>query len=162
MMNESFIHPNAIVESDLVGQGTKIWAFTHVMKDVEIGDNCNIGEHCFFESGVIVGSNTTIKNGNMLWNGVVLEEGVFIGPNATILNDRYPPSRDSEKWEYVTIEEGAVIGGGVTILPGVRVGPHAVVAAGAVLTKDIPTGEVWAGNPAKYHMQRSEYEEARG
>ena len=62
----------------------------------------------------------------------------------------------------MTIEEGAVIGGGVTILPGVRVGPHAVVAAGAVLTKDIPAGEVWAGNPAKYHMQRSEYEEARG
>ena len=115
-----------------------------------------VGRNVSLEEG------TRIQGGAYVADGTHVGEGVFIGPNATILNDRYPPSRDSTKWEYVTIEEGAVIGGGATILPGLRVGSHSEVAAGAVLTKNLPDGEVWTGNPATYHMLRSEYEEARG
>lgn len=159
MMNESFIHPNAIVESDLVGQGTKIWAFTHVMKDVEIGDNCNIGEHCFFESGVIVGSNTTIKNGNMLWNGVVLEEGVFVGPQVCFTNDMYPRSprfphgssryRTAEWLLKTYLRQGASIGAGAVLLPGITIADFAMVGAGSVVTTDVPAHALVAGNPAQ-------------
>ena len=87
-----FVHPTAIVESGQIGEGTRIWAFAHIMAGVSIGKHCNIGDHCFIESGVIVGSNVTLKNGNMLWDGVVLEDGVFLGPQAVFTNDLYPRS----------------------------------------------------------------------
>ncbi len=91
----------------------------------------------------------------------LLENDVFIGPNATLLNDRHPPSRDRAKWLPVTVRAGAVIGGGATVLPGVTVGERAVVAAGAVATKDIPANEVWGGIPARFIMSRDDYEANR-
>ena len=71
-MNDPYVHPTAIVETLRIGRGTRIWAFTHIMKDVSVGTNCNIGEHCFVEAGVTIGNNVTIKNGNMIWEGVTL------------------------------------------------------------------------------------------
>ena len=91
-----------------------------------------------------------------------LGDNVFIGPNATILNDKYPPSGNPELWEPVTIEGGVVIGGGATVLPGLIVHENAVLAAGSILTKNLPSGEVWAGNPARFHSTREEYEIRRG
>jgi acetyltransferase-like isoleucine patch superfamily enzyme len=90
-----------------------------------------------------------------------LGDDVFIGPNATLLNDRHPPSRDRKKWMPVIVEDGAVIGGGATILPGVTIGQKAVVAAGAVATKDVPPSEVWGGVPARFLMTREDYEASR-
>ena len=145
-----------------LAQGSVAWGPCHIGNGAQIEADVSIGCLAHVGRNVIVGEGTRIQGGAYVADGTQVGPGVFIGPNATILNDRYPPSRDSAKWQYVTIEEGAVIGGGATILPGLQVGSHSVVAAGAVLTKDIPAGEVWAGNPAKYHMQRSEYEEARG
>ena len=78
LMNHGIIHPSAIVETQQIGQGTRIWAFTHVMKGVLIGANCNVGSHCFIESGVVIGSNVTIKNGNMIWDGITLGDGVSL------------------------------------------------------------------------------------
>src|SRR6185437_1616173 len=91
-VRDIYVHPSAIVETDQIGKGTRIWAYTHVMKDVVIGTNCNIGEHCFLESGVTVGDDVTIKNGSLLWEGVHLEDGTFLGPRVTFTNDRYPRS----------------------------------------------------------------------
>jgi acetyltransferase-like isoleucine patch superfamily enzyme len=90
-----------------------------------------------------------------------LGDNVFIGPNATILNDKYPPSGNPDLWEPVTLEDGVVIGGGATVLPGLIVHENAVLAAGSILTKNLPSGEVWAGNPARFHSTRDEYEMRR-
>ena len=91
----------------------------------------------------------------------MLGNNVFVGPNATLLNDKFPPSGTKQLWQPVTVNDGAVIGGGSTIVPGCNVGVNAVLGAGAVLTKHLPDDEVWAGNPARFLMTRAEYESKR-
>ena len=137
------------------------WAPCYIGKNCNIGANVSIGCLAHIGRDVVLSDGVRIQGGAYVADGTKVARGVFIGPNATILNDRYPPSRDKTKWEFVTIAEGAVIGGGVTILPGIDVGENAVLAAGSLLTKDIPANEVWIGNPANFHMKRHEYEEAR-
>jgi acetyltransferase-like isoleucine patch superfamily enzyme len=159
MTNDIFIHPTAIVETDHIGRGTKIWAFSHVMKEVEIGENCNIGEHCFLESGVIVGNHSTIKNGNALWEGVLLEEGVFVGPQVCFTNDRFPRSPRfpggsqryiNREWLLSTrLKQGASIGGGAVLLPGITIAAFSMVGAGSVVTSDVPAHALVTGNPAR-------------
>src|SRR5579862_6647573 len=92
IMKNVFIHPKALVETKNLGSGTRVWAFAHVMAGVRVGKNCNIGDHCFVESGAVIGDNCTVKNGNMLWEGVTLEDGVFVGPNVLFTNDLHPRS----------------------------------------------------------------------
>ena len=141
--------------------GSVAWAPCYIGKDCEIGANVSIGCLAHIGKNVIIGDGTRIQGGAYIADGTIIGEDVFIGPNATILNDRYPPSRDSTKWELVTIENEAVIGGGTTLLPGINVGSQAVLAAGALLTRNIPQGEVWMGQPAVFHISRQAYEEAR-
>ncbi len=158
-MNETYIHPMAIVETQDIGRGTRVWAFTHVMPGASIGLNCNIGEHCFIESGARVGSDVTIKNGNMLWEGVVVEDGAFIGPNVSFTNDLYPRSPrlpqaherySDDRWLVPTrVMNGASLGAGAVILAGVTIGAYALVGAGAVVTRDVPPHVRAAGNPAE-------------
>ncbi|MFQ5854693.1 MAG: DapH/DapD/GlmU-related protein [Anaerolineae bacterium] len=157
-MNGVFIHPASIVESQQIGQGTRIWAFTHVMKDVSIGANCNIGDHCFIESGVIIRNNVTIKNGNMVWEGVTLEDGVFVGPHVLFTNDLYPRSPrlpqakkrySNRRWLLPTlVRKGASLGAGAVILAGITIGEFSLVGAGAVVTGDVPPYALVIGNPA--------------
>ena len=152
-------HATAIVESDAIGTGTRIWAFTHVMQGVSIGNNCNIGEHCFLESGAVVGDNVTIKNGNFIWEGIFLEDGVFVGPHATFTNDRFPRSARSPEaakryadktWLLRTVfKRGASIGAGAVVLPNVTVGEFAMIGAGAVVTRDVAAHALVVGNPAR-------------
>ena len=158
-MSDVFIHPTAIVETQQIGQGTRIWAFAHVMKDVSIGANCNIGDHCFIESGVVVGNNVTIKNGNMIWEGVSLEDGVFVGPHVFFTNDLYPRSPrlpqakkrySSRRWLLPTlVGRGASLGAGAIILAGITIGEFSMVAAGAVVTRDVRPYALVIGNPAR-------------
>ena len=108
-----------------------------------------------------MGNSCRIQGGAYIADLCILGDKVFIGPNATLLNDRYPPSGNKELWQPITVKDGAVIGGGSTIVPGCDVGANAVLAAGAVLTKSLPDGEVWAGNPAIYLMTREEYDNKR-
>lgn len=158
-MEAAYIHPTAIVETDTIGEATKIWAYTHVMKGVLIGKNCNIGDHTFIETGAVVGNYVTIKNGNMIWEGVTLEDGVFVGPHVFFTNDLYPRSPrlpqakkryENRDWlETTLIRTGASLGAGAVILAGNRVGQFAMVAAGAVVTRDVPPYTIVAGNPAR-------------
>jgi UDP-2-acetamido-3-amino-2,3-dideoxy-glucuronate N-acetyltransferase len=145
-----FKHPLALVESEQIGAGTRIWAFAHVAAGARIGRDCNIGDHCYVESGAVVGDEVTLKNGVSLWQGVILHDRVFVGPNVAFTNDRFPRSRDRD-WTVVetVVEEGASIGANVTIVCGVRIGRYAMIGAGAVVTRDvIPHGLVY-GNPAR-------------
>jgi len=112
--------------------------------------NCNICSHCFIENDVIIGDRVTIKSGVQLWDGLRVGNDVFIGPNATFTNDRYPRSGNRHFPKLATIiESEASIGAGVVVLPGIRIGTGAMVAAGAVVTKDVPAGMVVKGNPAR-------------
>ena len=158
-MAEYYSHPSALVETDQVGAGTKIWAFAHVMDGAVIGADCNIGDHVFIETGATVGNGVTIKNNALIWKGVNIADYAFIGPNVVFTNDRRPRSSRlplmkqknfSEKdWLVETfVEEGASIGANATILPGVRLGRYCMVGAGSVVTRDVEPFALVVGNPA--------------
>lgn len=144
-----FRHPNAIVESENIGEGSRIWAFAHVLPGAKIGNNCNICDHVFIENDVIIGNNVTIKCGVQIWDGIRLEDDVFVGPNATFTNDAFPRSRQyPEKFLTITVCRGASIGANATILPGLVIGRNAMIGAGAVVTRDVPPHAIVVGNPA--------------
>jgi UDP-2-acetamido-3-amino-2,3-dideoxy-glucuronate N-acetyltransferase len=147
-----FKHETACVESQDIGSGTRIWAFAHVMSRATIGENCNICDHCFIESGAVIGNNVTIKNGVSIWDKVIIEDGAFIGPNAAFTNDLWPRSRNPN-WQIkeTVIGRGASIGANATILCGIHVGAFAMIGAGAVLAHDLPDHALCYGNPARIH-----------
>lgn len=146
----TFVHPQALCESDNVGDGTRVWAFAHVLPGAVIGADCNICDGVFVENDVVVGDRVTVKCGVQLWDGVRLEDDVFVGPNATFTNDLFPRSREyPESFPETVVGTGASIGANATILPGVRIGRRAMVGAGAVVTKDVPPNAVVVGNPAR-------------
>lgn len=143
------IHPLSDVKATDIGEGTKIWQFVVIFPKAHIGSNCNICANVLIENEVFVGNNVTIKSGVQLWDGVQISDNVFIGPNATFTNDKYPRSKNTNwKQESTTVLKGASIGANATILPGITIGENAIIAAGSVVTKDVPAGEIWAGNPA--------------
>ena len=130
----------------------------YIGKGLDIGDAVSIGSMCHIGRNVRIGTMSNIQGANYIADGTRIGTSVFIGPNSTILNDKYPPSGDQSKWQPVHIGENAIIGGGCTILPGANVGSRAVLGGGSVLTKPLPDGEVWVGNPAQYLMTREEYD----
>ncbi len=145
-----FAHPQAIVETKHVGEGTRIWAFAHVLPGASIGRDCNICDHVFIENDVTVGDRVTIKCGVQLWDGAKIEDDVFIGPNVTFTNDAFPRSKQRlARYPTTSIRKGASIGANATILPGITVGPGAMVGAGAVVTRSVPPHAVVVGNPAR-------------
>ena len=158
-MDGVFVHPAALVETDQIGAGTRIWAFAHVLDGASIGADCNIGDHCFVESGAVIGNDVTVKNGNAIWDGVTLEDGVFVGPGAIFTNDRHPRSGrlteareryDDRSWLTPTrVGRGASVGAGAVIVAGVDVAEFALVAAGAVVTRDVAPHALVVGSPAR-------------
>ena len=149
-MNQPFIHPNALCESSQIGEGTRIWAFAHVLPGAQIGRDCNVCDHVFIENDVVVGDRVTLKCGVQLWDGLRLEDDVFIGPNATFTNDIFPRSKQyPEAFGQTIVRKGASIGANATILPGITIGARAMVGAGAVVTRSVPPNAVVVGNPAK-------------
>ena len=145
------IHKLSDVQSKNIGKNTNVWQFCVVLAGAKIGDNCNICANVFIENDVVVGDNVTVKCGVQLWDGVTLEDNVFVGPNVTFTNDLYPRSKNHPK-EYAktVIKKGASIGANSTIGCGHTIGENAMIGAGSVVTKDVPAGELWAGNPAKF------------
>lgn len=144
------IHPLADCQAR-IPEDTNVWQFCVVLPQAQIGGNCNICSHCFIENDVIVGDNVTVKCGVQLWDGIRIENNVFIGPNVTFANDKYPRSKQyPEQFLQTIIKRGASIGANATILPGVTIGENAMIGAGSVVTKDVPSGELWMGNPAVF------------
>jgi UDP-2-acetamido-3-amino-2,3-dideoxy-glucuronate N-acetyltransferase len=157
-----FIHSHALCESSEVGHGTRIWAFAHVMKGAVIGRDCTVGGHAFVESGCRIGDRVTVKNQAMIWSGVEIDDDVFVGPGVTFTNDRLPRSPrmlfppiaerygDRAQWLLpIRIERGASLGARCVIVAGVTVGAYAMVAAGAVVTRNVAAHGLAMGAPAR-------------
>ena len=138
------------------------WSPCHIGEGLVNGEKCSIGALAHIGRNVTLGDGCRIQGGAYIADGCILGDGVFVGPNSTMLNDKYPPSRNADHWMPVKIESNAVIGGGATVLPGVTVGVNAVLAAGSTPTRDLPADEVWAGNPATLLMTRALYEQKGG
>lgn len=146
----SYIHPLADVADCTIGDGTKIWQFVVILKGAVIGRDCNICAQTLIESDVFLGDRVTVKSGVQLWDGTAIEDDVFIGPNVTFTNDRYPRSKQyPDLFSGVKICKKASIGANATILPGVTIGSEAMIGAGAVVTRDVPSKAVVIGNPAR-------------
>lgn len=137
------------------------WRPCKIGERLSVGNSCSIGSLAHIGRNVSMGDGCRIQGGAYIADYCKLGKQVFIGPNATLLNDRFPPSGNKQLWQPVMVGDGAVIGGGSTVIAGCNVGENSVLAAGAVLTKHLPSGEVWAGNPAKYLMTREVYEAKR-
>ena len=147
-----FVHANGLCESATVGSGTRIWAFAHVLPGAVIGADCNICGHTFIESGAELGRNVTIKNGVAIWDRVTIEDDVFVGPNAAFTNDLRPRAafkRPPSEFVPTLVRQGATIGANATIVCGVVIGEHGFVAAGAVVTHDVPAHGLVVGSPAR-------------
>lgn len=150
-MNKTiFIHPLSDVQSKQIGDGTKVWQFSVVLEGAEIGANCNINANVFIENKVVIGDNCTIKSGVQIWDGVTIRDSVFIGPNATFTNDISPRSKVyPEIFLKTYLEFGCSIGANATILPNLIIGRYAMVAAGSVVTKTVPSNALVMGCPAR-------------
>lgn len=144
------IHPLADCKNSSIPESTNIWQFCVVLPGAKIGEDCNICSHCFIENDVVVGNRVTVKCGVQLWDGIILEDDVFVGANVTFTNDNYPRSKQPFMLRPIVVKKGASIGAGSTILGGVTIGEGAMIGAGSVVTKDIPAGELWLGNPARF------------
>lgn len=148
-MNNYYKHPSSIVDTEQIGYDTRIWAFVHILKDVTIGSNCNICDHCYIEQGVTLGNNVTVKCGIYIWEGVEIDDDVFLGPNVVFTNDVRPRSK-----QYITplktkVMKGASIGANSTVLSGTTIGKYAMTGIGSVITRDVPDYALVYGNPAK-------------
>lgn len=145
------IHPLSDVQCKNIPESTRIWQYCVILPNAKIGDDCNICSHCLVENEASIGNRCTIKCGVQIWDGIEIEDDVFVGSNVAFTNDKYPHSQNGN-WTLLKTRvcKGATIGAGSTILPGITIGEGAMIGAGSVVTKDIPAGELWIGNPARF------------
>lgn len=145
------IHPLSDCQNNNIPESTNVWQYCVVLPNAQVGENCNVCSHCYIENDVKIGNNVTVKNGVQLWDGVTLEDNVFVGSNVTFTNDRFPRSKNN-KWqlEKTIVRRGASVGAGSTILCGVEIGENSMIGVGSVVTKNVPAGEIWKGNPAVF------------
>lgn len=151
-MSSPFIHPTAIVDNGVhIGEGTKVWHFSHIMSRAAIGTYCIIGQNVFIGEDVVVGNFVKIQNNVSLYKGIVCQDYVFLGPSCVFTNVLNPRSAIERKDEFrpTLIEVGATIGANATIICGHTIGRYALIGAGAVITKNVPPFSLWVGNPAK-------------
>lgn len=148
----TFIHPSAYVDEPCrIGAGTKIWHFTHILKGCDIGKDCTIGQNVMVGPEVRIGNNCKIQNNVSLYNGVVLEDSVFCGPSCVFTNVNNPRAEIDRKNEFapILVKRGATIGANATIVCGHTLGEYCFIAAGAVVTSDVPAYALMAGVPAR-------------
>jgi len=160
MEKEYFSHESAIIDQGAeIGRGSKIWHFSHVMGKSKLGENCNLGQNVFVADDVILGNNVKVQNNVSIYSGVICEDNVFLGPSMVFTNIKNPRSTVVRKGEYdrTLVKEGASIGANATIVCGNDVGSFAFIAAGAVVTKEVPDYALMIGAPAKQIGWMSEY-----
>lgn len=152
MVETWFAHPTAVVdEGAKIGDGTKIWHFSHVMPGVVMGKNCNLGQNVFMANGVVLGDNVKVQNNVSIYEGVICDDDVFLGPSMVFTNVNNPRSGVNRRGEYLKtwLGKGATIGANATIVCGHNIGAYAFVGAGAVVTKNVPDYALVVGNPAR-------------
>jgi UDP-2-acetamido-3-amino-2,3-dideoxy-glucuronate N-acetyltransferase len=151
-MSDFFVHESAYVDDGaVVGKGTKVWHFCHVMPGAIIGERCNLGQNVVVMPGTRIGNNVKIQNNVSIYEGVILEDDTFCGPSCVFTNVLNPRSHVSRKNEYreTRVRRGATIGANATIVCGVTLGTYAFVGAGAVVTSDVPDFALMVGVPAR-------------
>lgn len=153
-MSSYFVHESAYVDEGAhIGRGTKIWHFCHVMSGAEIGEDCSLGQNVFVAKGVKIGRGVKIQNNVSIYEGVVLEDYVFCGPSMVFTNVKTPrsayPRNTSDQYVTTVVRRGASIGANATVVCGVTIGAWAFVAAGSVVTKDVPPYALVGGVPAR-------------
>lgn len=152
MTERVFVHPQGLCESDAVGDGTRVWAFAHVLPGARIGTDCNIGDGAYVEGNATVGNRVTVKNQVMIFDGVQVADDVFLGPGVAFTNDLRPRSHIKRRGDQLlatSVQHGATLGARVTVVCGVTIGAYAFVGAGAVITKDVPPHAFVVGNPGR-------------
>ena len=160
MENEYFAHPTAVIDEGCsIGRGTKIWHFSHVMKDAVIGQRCNIGQNVVISPGVILGDNVKVQNNVSIYTGVICEDDVFLGPSMVFTNIINPRSAIIRRDRYVEtkVRKGASIGANATIVCGNEIGEYSLIGAGAVITKNVRPFALVVGNPGRQTGWVSEY-----
>jgi UDP-2-acetamido-3-amino-2,3-dideoxy-glucuronate N-acetyltransferase len=147
-----FVHESSYIDDGcVIGKGTKIWHFCHIMRESVVGENCNVGQNVLISPGCIIGNNVKIQNNVSVYTGVILEDDVFCGPSGVFTNVINPRSHVPRKDEYkrTVVMQGASIGANATIVCGVTLGRYCFVGAGAVVTRDVPNYSIAFGNPAR-------------
>lgn len=160
MTQQYQIHPTAVIDEGCeIGEGTKIWHFSHIMPHCVIGKNCNIGQNVVVSPGVILGNNVKVQNNVSIYTGVQCEDDVFLGPSMVFTNVINPRSAVNRKNQYAKtiVKKGATIGANATIVCGIELGQFAFVGAGSVVTKSVPDYALVLGNPARQTGWMSEY-----
>jgi UDP-2-acetamido-3-amino-2,3-dideoxy-glucuronate N-acetyltransferase len=155
-----YAHETAIIDENCkIGNGTKIWHFSHIMSNCIIGENCNIGQNVVVSPQVILGKNVKVQNNVSIYTGVICEDDVFLGPSMVFTNVTNPRSAINRKNEYkqTLVRKGATIGANATIVCGHNIGEYALIGAGAVITKEVPAFALVVGNPARQMGWVSEY-----
>lgn len=159
-MSSFFAHPTAVIDEGCnIGEGTKIWHFSHVMPGCTIGRNCNIGQNVVISPEVILGNNVKVQNNVSIYTGVVCEDDVFLGPSMVFTNVTNPRSAVNRRGQYArtVVKRGASIGANATIVCGHDIGEFAFIGAGAVVTKHVPAYALVVGNPARQTGWMSEF-----
>jgi UDP-2-acetamido-3-amino-2,3-dideoxy-glucuronate N-acetyltransferase len=160
MENDFFAHESAIIDAGcIIGKGTKIWHFTHIMSECQIGENCNIGQNVVVSPKVKLGNNVKVQNNVSIYTGVICEDDVFLGPSMVFTNVLNPRSAVTRRGQYITthVKKGVTIGANATIVCGITLGEYCFIGAGAVVTKNVKPYALVMGNPARKAGWMSEF-----
>lgn len=160
MDSNYFVHETAVIDPGCkIGNGTKIWHFSHIMTGCTIGDSCNIGQNVVVSPDVVLGNNVKVQNNVSIYTGVICEDDVFLGPSMVFTNVINPRSAVNRKSEYARtlVKRGATIGANATIVCGITLGEFSFIGAGAVVIRDVPSFALVVGNPSKHIGWMSEF-----
>lgn len=159
--SEYFVHESSYIDDNvIIGKGTKIWHFCHVQSGARIGENCSFGQNVNISNNVIIGNGVKIQNNVSVYEGVEIEDDVFCGPSCVFTNDLTPRAKfpkGHSNYKKTVVKKGATIGANATIVCGHTIGEYAMIAAGAVVTKDVPPYALVLGNPAAVVGRVDEY-----
>lgn len=147
-----YVNPTAIVhEAAILGAGTKVWHFSHIMKGARVGDHCIFGQNCHVANDVVIGNNVKIQNNVSIYTGTIIEDDVFLGPSCVLTNVTNPRSQVNRHtlYEKTLIRRGATVGANATIVCGIQLGRYCFIGAGAVVARDVPDYALVVGNPAR-------------